>query len=98
MENLPENIFIVFQILLTGGYGTMTKPVQILVFILSILFGVTIVAILVGLITDSVAGYMTGMSEGRSKVVDSGHTLILGCVRGHRRARAIDTRVFSAPL
>lgn len=78
MENLPENIFIVFQILLTGGYGTMTKPVQILVFILSILFGVTIVAILVGLITDSVAGYMTGMSEGRSKVVDSGHTLILG--------------------
>ena len=58
----------------------MQEPVEIFVFVLSILFGVTIVAILVGLITDSVASYMNGMAEGRSKVVDSGHTLILGCV------------------
>lgn len=38
----------------------------------------TLVAILIGLITDSVNAYMERMSDGSTKVVESGHTLLLG--------------------
>lgn len=40
--------------------------------------GVLVVSVLIGLITDSVNGYMEGLTEGSSKVVESEHTLILG--------------------
>jgi len=71
--------FFIFQLLFTGGFDdSIAHFDQRLIFTLAIIIGVTLISILVGLITDSVNGYMRGMSEGSSKVVEHGHTLILG--------------------
>jgi len=40
--------------------------------------GVLVTAILLGLISDAIGEYMDGLREGRSDVVEAGHTLILG--------------------
>eukprot|EP00931_Biecheleriopsis_adriatica_P105744 TRINITY_DN8027_c0_g1_i1.p1 TRINITY_DN8027_c0_g1~~TRINITY_DN8027_c0_g1_i1.p1 ORF type:complete len:993 (-),score=174.92 TRINITY_DN8027_c0_g1_i1:97-3075(-) len=40
--------------------------------------GLVVFAIFVGFITDAVTGFMNELAEGRTKVVTSGHTLILG--------------------
>jgi hypothetical protein len=40
--------------------------------------GVTLISILIGLITDTVNAYMEELSAGSSKVMEDGHTLILG--------------------
>ena len=71
--------FYVFQLLLTGGFDDSVGDLQQrVIFSMAILIGVTIISILVGLITDTVNSYMLGLSEGRSKVVEAKHTLLLG--------------------
>jgi hypothetical protein len=41
--------------------------------------GVSIVSILIGLISDTVNEYMEELSDGSSKVVEEGHTLVIHC-------------------
>ena len=78
-EDLWGAIFMTFQVLITGGYdNTIRKPVERFVFFVMIMVGVLVVSILIGLITDSVNGYMEELTLGSSKVVEKGHTLILG--------------------
>jgi hypothetical protein len=40
--------------------------------------GVLVTAMLLGLISDAIGEYMDGLRQGRSDVIESGHTLILG--------------------
>ena len=68
-----------FQVLVTGGYDSSIRHIdERLVFFLMIAVGVSIVSILIGLISDTVGSYMENLSSGSSKVVEDGHTLILG--------------------
>mmetsp|Transcript_13606 Transcript_13606/g.27862 ORF Transcript_13606/g.27862 Transcript_13606/m.27862 type:complete len:1028 (-) Transcript_13606:78-3161(-) len=72
-------MFMVFQVLITGGYdSSILETTQRLAFFVTILVGVSIVSILIGLISDTVNEYMEDLSSGSSKVVEEGHTLILG--------------------
>ena len=72
-------VFMTFQVLVTGGYDSSILHVdERIVFFLMIAVGVSIVSILIGLISDTVGAYMEDLSSGTSKVVETGHTLILG--------------------
>ena len=72
-------IFMCFQVLVTGGYDSSIRHIdERCVFFLMIAAGVSIVSILIGLISDTVASFMEDLTSGTSKVVESNHTLILG--------------------
>ena len=43
-----------------------------------LLSGVVVFAVLVGFVTDSILSFTHGLAAGRTKVVEKGHTLILG--------------------
>ena len=48
------------------------------VYAMMLLVGVVVIAILIGLITDSVQEFMASLGGGRTKVAEKGHTLIMG--------------------
>ena len=71
--------FVTFQVLITGGYDASIEHwSERLVFFTMIMTGVLVVSILIGLITESVQGFMGGLTVGSSKVIEKNHTLILG--------------------
>ena len=71
--------FLTFQVLITGGYDdSIVRLDERLIFFTMVMAGVLVVSILIGLITDSVTGYLDSLDAGASKVCESGHTLILG--------------------
>jgi len=71
--------FFTFQIMTIGGHEKHIEGVgSILVYIFMIVLGITIFAILIGMITESFQVYMSRLSEGRTNAVLSDHTLILG--------------------
>jgi len=87
-HDLGSASFFIFQLLFTGGFDdSVSHLTQRCIFGAAVVIGVTIISILVGLITDFVNSYMTGLSEGRSKVVESGHTLLLGWNESTTRVR-----------
>jgi hypothetical protein len=70
---------MMFQVLISSGYDdSIIETDERVIYVLALCVGVTLIAILIGLITDSVNGYMESMSTGSTKVVEKGHTLILG--------------------
>jgi hypothetical protein len=76
---IPSAIDFVTQIIVSGGYdNSLTTSTEQLLFTLMLIFGFVIFAILIGFITDTVTSFMTDMKEGKTKVVESGHTLIIG--------------------
>jgi ion channel POLLUX/CASTOR len=62
--------------------GTMADDAGSLVFVLGMftatLGGVLLVAILIGLVTSGIEGRLTELRRGRSRVIESEHTVILG--------------------
>ena len=80
-------MFMVFQVLITGGFDiSIVEAEQRLLFMLMIFTGVIFVSVLIGLITDSVGSYLRSLSEGASRVVEKNHTLILGWNESTARA------------
>eukprot|EP00614_Pseudopedinella_elastica_P015233 CAMPEP_0172584816 /NCGR_PEP_ID=MMETSP1068-20121228/4394_1 /TAXON_ID=35684 /ORGANISM="Pseudopedinella elastica, Strain CCMP716" /LENGTH=802 /DNA_ID=CAMNT_0013379117 /DNA_START=74 /DNA_END=2482 /DNA_ORIENTATION=- len=78
-HDFTSAVFMTFQVLITGGYeDSFQDPATRLLFFCMIATGVTIVSILIGLITDTVNSYMEELSSGTSKVIEDGHTLVLG--------------------
>ena len=62
-----------------GGYEEdVVGFVGVLLLIIKLLVGLVLFAILVGFITDAVMTTMTSIIEGKSKVAEANHTLILG--------------------
>jgi hypothetical protein len=39
---------------------------------------IVVVAVLIGFMNEAISGFMSSLSEGRTKVIEDGHTLILG--------------------
>lgn len=72
-------IWQVFQVIASGGVdSSLVEPSQIVVYFLILLTGLIVFGILIGMITDSFHSYVEGISEGKTKVPISNHTLILG--------------------
>jgi hypothetical protein len=77
--DFSHSIFFTFQMLSIGGYDpNVTGTGPVIIFGAMIVFGLTIFAILIGMITESFQLYMHSLSEGKTKAVLSNHTLILG--------------------
>ena len=53
-----------------------------IVYIASLVIGLVIFAVLVGIITAGFEAILTGIEEGKSKVMEKNHTLILGWNEG----------------
>ena len=49
-----------------------------MVYCAMVLSGLFIISVLIGIVTDTVSATMNMLSEGKSKVVEENHTLILG--------------------
>ena len=97
-HNIHLYIFYTFQIFASGGYDTSigydakhsdyhlssTTYVVLarIVYIASLVIGLVIFAVLVGIITAGFEAILTGIEEGKSKVMEKNHTLILGWNEG----------------
>merc|ERR1712195_244577 len=53
---------------------------RLVAFLIS-LGGMLVFALMIGLVTDTISEYVDGLKKGRRKVLESGHTLILGWSR-----------------
>ena len=62
----------------TNFYVVMAR----VVYITSLIIGLVIFAVLVGIITAGFEAILEGIEEGRSKVMETNHTLILGWNEG----------------
>ena len=78
-RSLADAIYTSFEVIVAGGYNSdIQDPLHRLVFLAMLFCGLVIFGIFVGFITDAVTGFMEALSEGKTKVVEEGHTLILG--------------------
>lgn len=74
-----NSIYMTMQVVAVQGfYETPDKYGLRWINFFMLLFGLVIFAILVGFITDSVISFMTCMQEGKTRVMETNHTLILG--------------------
>jgi len=74
-----DALFFTLEVLATGGFTTsIGETSEKVVFSVIILTGLLVFAVLVGFISDSVHTFMESLANGRTKVVENGHTLILG--------------------
>lgn len=80
-----DSWFETIQLVMSQGRDTLTVDadtsagvVTRIFYLVQVFSGLVIFAVFVGFITDSVTGFMDELAEGRTKVVASGHTLILG--------------------
>jgi hypothetical protein len=79
VKNAGDSLFMVFQLLITGGYDNgLEKLDQRICFFFVVSVGVVLISTLIGLISDSVKIHMESLTEGTTKVVEKGHTVILG--------------------
>ena len=79
-QAILRKVFITIQVLTTGGYGIDLADSQgeKAVFLLGLISGLVMVAILLAIITEAFSARMAKIVEGKTKVVERGHTLILG--------------------
>ena len=78
-RDIWSSTFVTMQVLITGGYdSSIEDKFQRLVFFIMIMTGVLVVSILIGLITDSVNGFMEGLTVGSSKVIEKNRELLAG--------------------
>ena len=91
--------YTAFQVVASGGQDLSIKGTEHrILFFCMILSGLVVFAILVGFITESVQEYMLALSSGRSKVVEKGHTLILGTSARRERTGREDREMTRAHL
>jgi len=78
-EDLAASLYIAVQVLISAGYdNSQESAMDRIIYILTLLVGMTVVAVLIGLISESVNDYMAQLSAGSSKVVETNHCVILG--------------------
>jgi hypothetical protein len=79
-DSYSDSFFVSLLVLTSGGYedGIPEYNGLRIIYFAMILTGMVVFAILVGFITDSIQGFMSSLSEGRSKCCEADHTLILG--------------------
>lgn len=79
LERITTKIFQTIQLLTTGGFtDAKLAPPEKLIFVVGLFLGLVIIAILLAIITDAFAHKMAHIAEGKTKVIEHGHTLILG--------------------
>ena len=78
--NLGDAWFLSIQLLTSAGFDDTIPNHGILrpLYFLQIFVGLVIFAILVGFVTDTIQGFMKSLSEGKTRVMEKRHTLILG--------------------
>jgi len=78
--NLMDSLFLTIQVLTSAGFEDNIPDKMGLryVYFFMIFVGMVIFAILVGFITDAITSTMSALSEGKTKVSERNHTLILG--------------------
>ena len=77
--NIGDCFYFILQVLAVGGFQMDSKREGFrIIFFLTIFVGLIVWAILVGFITEMVQSFMADLNKGKSKVVERGHTLILG--------------------
>ena len=78
----PNTAYHVFQILAAGGvddtFDIVEAPWSSLVFMLALMTGLMVFAVLVGFVNETVTALIEGINQGDSKVCVKDHTLILG--------------------
>ena len=79
-DNTFDSFWLSFQVMATTGFEDSIPSINgiRIIYFAMIFFGLVVFAILVGFITDSVQTFMTELALGRTKVAETGHTLILG--------------------
>ena len=75
-----DGIYLAANVVMTGGPDTDTPADTYLRYIYAflVLFGLIVFAIVVGFITAGIEAGLEAVGSGRTKVAESGHTLILG--------------------
>jgi ion channel POLLUX/CASTOR len=69
----------VFQALVPNPPGSLDSPWQFLAMMLLLTIGsLLLVSILIGILTAGIEGRLEHLRKGRSKVIETGHTIILG--------------------
>jgi hypothetical protein len=78
-QDYSSATFMALQMLFTGGADTSIIVFnERVVYGTAMVTGIVLTSVLIGLITDSVNDYMSSLKNGKSPVIESGHTLILG--------------------
>eukprot|EP00927_Polykrikos_kofoidii_P005443 TRINITY_DN12158_c0_g1_i2.p1 TRINITY_DN12158_c0_g1~~TRINITY_DN12158_c0_g1_i2.p1 ORF type:complete len:774 (+),score=81.57 TRINITY_DN12158_c0_g1_i2:50-2371(+) len=73
------SLYIMTQVITTGGFDDGIEDIfPRFVVLVTLLIGINLFAVLIGFINEFVMSTMGALSEGKSKVACSGHTLILG--------------------
>merc|ERR1719331_49003 len=68
-----------FQLIVSGEIDTSIRSAgKTIVFVCGMAVGLLVFAVLVGIITDGFQSLLRGFNEGKSKVPETGHTLLLG--------------------
>ena len=75
-----DSLFLSLQVLTSAGFDdSIPRPFSLrLIYFAMIFTGLIVFAVLVGFITESVTTFMASLAEGKTKVLETGHTLILG--------------------
>lgn len=77
--NIGDCFYFILQVLAVGGAEMDSRREGYrFIFFITIFVGLIVWAILVGFITEMVQSFMENLNKGKSKVVEKGHTLILG--------------------
>ena len=78
--NLGDAWFLSIQLLTSAGFDDSIPNHGFLrpLYFLQIFVGLVIFAILVGFVTDTIQGFMKSLSDGKTRVMEERHTLILG--------------------
>jgi hypothetical protein len=81
-DSFLRSIYYTTQIIAAGGLDDSIDPdvdlFHAFVFLATMIVGLAVFSILVGLVTETFNSMMVGINQGRSKVSEEGHTLILG--------------------
>ena len=79
-SGLMDSLYFTVMTLVTGGYEDEIPDVNGLrwIYFLQAFTNIVVVSVLIGFMNDSISGFMASLSEGRTQVVENGHTLILG--------------------
>ena len=78
-SSLQDSFFFTFILLSTGEYDTsIQKGGERVVYGITIIIGILVVAVLIGIVTDTVSSAMQEIASGKTKIIEEGHTLVLG--------------------
>ena len=78
MDSMADSIFMTFLVLTTGDFRMVHGSLERLVYIFMIVSGLCVIAVLIGFVTDTITRAFEKIVAGRTRVVESNHTLVLG--------------------